>query len=89
MSNVTQNGEQLNYKTLEELNNLKVHQRMPTIVFLFILIPFGVVGNIVTILVYGLKYRPSTFRVYILTLAIVDLLSCFIGMPVELADNFL
>lgn len=62
---------------------------MPTIVFLFILIPFGVVGNIVTILVYGLKYRPSTFRVYILTLAIVDLLSCFIGMPVELADNLL
>lgn len=62
---------------------------MPTIVFLFILIPFGVVGNIVTILVYGLKYRPSTFRVYLLTLAIVDLLSCFIGMPVELVDNLL
>lgn len=62
---------------------------MPTIVFLFILLPFGVVGNIVTILVYGLKYRPSTFRVYLLTLAIVDLLSCFIGMPVELVDNLL
>ncbi|XP_052684474.1 delta-type opioid receptor-like [Crassostrea angulata] len=89
MLNVTENGEQLNYTTLEELNNLKVHQRMPTIVFLFILIPFGVIGNIVTILVYGLKYRPSTFRVYLLTLAIVDLLSCCIGIPVELADNLL
>lgn len=60
---------------------------MPTIVFLCILIAFGVIGNIVVLVVYGLRYRPSTFRSYILTLAVIDLLSCLIAMPVELVDN--
>lgn len=75
------------FETLDELNDKKARQRMPTIVFLCILIAFGVIGNIVVLVVYGLRYRPSTFRSYILTLAVIDLLSCLIAMPVELVDN--
>lgn len=75
------------FKTLEEQNELKARQRLPTIIFLCILIAFGIIGNITVLVVYSLKYRSSTFRTYILTLAIIDLLSCLIAMPVELVDN--
>jgi uncharacterized membrane protein YsdA (DUF1294 family) len=75
------------FKTLEELNASKARQRLPTIVFLGILIAFGIIGNIAVLVIYRLKYRPSTFRTYILALAVIDLLSCLIAMPVELVDN--
>ncbi|XP_061191987.1 neuromedin-U receptor 2-like [Saccostrea echinata] len=76
-----------NFKTLEEFNDEKARQRLPTIIFLCILIAFGIIGNMVVLVVYTLRYRSSTFRTYILTLAAVDLLSCLIAMPVELVDN--
>ncbi|XP_062589522.1 neuropeptide FF receptor 1-like [Saccostrea cucullata] len=79
--------QQANSKTLEEFNDEKARQRLPTIIFLCILIAFGIIGNMVVLVVYTLRYRSSTFRTYILTLAVVDLLSCLIAMPVELVDN--
>ena len=77
------------FKTLEQLNNERATQRLPTILFLCILIVTGVIGNSIVLLVYGLKYSPSTFRVYILSLAVIDLLSCTIAIPLELVDNLL
>ena len=74
-------------KTLEELNNEKAHHLIPTVVFLSILIAVGITGNIMVLVAYSRKYRPSTFRTFILTLAVVDLSSCLIGMPMELVDN--
>lgn len=57
------------------------------IVFLFIFIFFGVIGNIVIIFVYGFKYCFFIFRVYFFILVIVDFLFCCIGILVELVDN--
>ena len=76
-----------NFKTLKELDDVKAHQRLPTVVFLSILIVVGIIGNIVVLFAYSRKYRPSTFRTFILSLAVVDLSSCLIGMPMELVDN--
>ena len=75
------------FKSLEELDADKVQQRLPTIVFLSILIVFGIMGNVVVLIVYCRKYRSSTFRTFILTLAVADLSSCLIGMPMELVDQ--
>ncbi|XP_062589526.1 C3a anaphylatoxin chemotactic receptor-like [Saccostrea cucullata] len=75
------------FQTLEEINASKAEQRLPTVIFLTILIIIGVIGNTVVIIVYSLKYPPSTFRLYILTLAVIDLLSCIFAMPVEVVDN--
>jgi hypothetical protein len=75
------------FKTLEELNDNKARHRLPTVIFLSILIPLGIIGNSTILAVYSRKYRPSTFRTFILTLAVLDLLSCLIGMPFELVDN--
>jgi uncharacterized membrane protein YsdA (DUF1294 family) len=72
---------------LEEVNTTKAEQRLPTVIFLIILMIIGLVGNTVVIVVYSVKYPPSTFRLYILTLAVTDLLSCLIPMPLEVVDN--
>ncbi|XP_048761479.1 C3a anaphylatoxin chemotactic receptor-like [Ostrea edulis] len=75
------------YQTLEEINASTAEQRLPTVIFLVILITVGLIGNTVVIVAYSLKYPPSTFRLYILTLAVLDLLSCLIPMPLEVVDN--
>nr|XP_022315441.1 neuromedin-U receptor 2-like [Crassostrea virginica] len=85
--NTTNSSAFQNVKTLEELNNEKAHQRLPAVVFLSILIVVGITGNIIVLVAYSRKYRLSTFRTFILTLAVVDLSSCLIGMPMELVDN--
>lgn len=89
MMNFTDTSPILNssFKTLEELNDEKARHRLPTVVFLSILIPLGITGNSIVLAVYSQKYRSSTFRTYILTLAVLDLLSCLIGMPFEVVDN--
>ncbi|XP_048764305.2 C3a anaphylatoxin chemotactic receptor-like [Ostrea edulis] len=75
------------YQTLEEVNASKAEQRLPTVIFLVFLIIVGLIGNTVVIVAYSLKYPPSTFRLYILTLAVLDFLSCLIPMPLEVVDN--
>ncbi|KAK3089611.1 hypothetical protein FSP39_005023 [Pinctada imbricata] len=75
------------YLTLQERNDSIASQRLPTIIFLGILVALGIIGNVTVLLVYGLRYRPTTFRLYILSLAVIDLLSCCIAIPLEMADN--
>lgn len=87
MNNTTAVTSMENFRTLEELNASKAEQRLPTVIFLIIIIIIGVIGNTVVIVVYSSKYPPSTFRLYILTLAVIDLLSCLIPMPLEVVDN--
>ncbi|XP_062582373.1 rhodopsin, GQ-coupled-like [Saccostrea cucullata] len=75
------------YSTLEEINASKAQQRLPTVIFLTLLMIIGVIGNTLVIVVYSRKYPPSMFRLYILSLAIIDLLSGVFAMPVEIVDN--
>ncbi|XP_062582376.1 C3a anaphylatoxin chemotactic receptor-like [Saccostrea cucullata] len=82
------NGE-ANYKSREEQNYDAAYQRMPTVIFLGILIFVGVIGNIIVLVVYIRKYPSTTFKFYILALAVIDLLTCSISMPFEIADNVL
>lgn len=79
----------LNFRSREEQNHDAAHQRLPTVIFLGILIVVGVIGNIIVLVVYTKKYPSTTFKFYILSLAIIDLLTCCISMPFEIADNVL
>ncbi|XP_048764291.1 trace amine-associated receptor 1-like [Ostrea edulis] len=79
----------VNFKSRDEQNQDAAYQRMPTVIFLGLLIFVGVVGNIIVLVVYTLKYPSTTFKFYILALAVIDLLTCCISMPFEIADNVL
>lgn len=75
------------FQSLEELNSSEAEQRLPNVIFLIIIIIIGVLGNTVVIVVYSSKCPPSTFLLYILTLAVIDLPSCLMPMPLDVVDN--
>lgn len=73
---------------LWEKNREKAALLMPVIIFLAILIVIGVLGNSLVCYVYGSKSRKSCTDCYIFSLAILDLISCCFGIPVEIADLY-
>ncbi|KAH3713896.1 hypothetical protein DPMN_073697 [Dreissena polymorpha] len=67
--------------TLAELNNSLVDLHIPSIIYVAILMVVGVLGNILVVYIYTIKYSPSTYRSFILWLGWIDLIACTVGMP--------
>ncbi|KAK3588844.1 hypothetical protein CHS0354_035982 [Potamilus streckersoni] len=66
---------------LEDLNDEKMLENIGGIIFVSFLMIVGFGGNSTAIFVYLRKYRPSTHRTFIVSLAIVDLATCCVPMP--------
>lgn len=66
--------------TIEELNDELVTLHIPTIVFISVLMLFGVFGNILVLCIY-VNYKASTYKSFIVWLACMDLLACLVGKP--------
>lgn len=73
---------------LQRLNNEKVITLLPVIILVILMMIMGIVGNILVCIVYIFKIRRAPSHYFILYLAILDLVSCCIGMPSELSDLF-
>ncbi|WAR17303.1 CCH2R-like protein, partial [Mya arenaria] len=71
---------------LWDLNNKKAILFIPAIAFLGLLMILGTIGNILVLYFYGHKSKPSPSTSFIFTLAVFDILSCVVGMPMEIAD---
>ncbi|XP_046550676.1 orexin receptor type 2-like [Haliotis rubra] len=71
---------------LQRLNDAKAFLYIPVIVFLIILVVVGTFGNILVCCVYWSKPYKASSHYFILSLAILDLFSCVIGIPTEIAD---
>ncbi|XP_060071696.1 C3a anaphylatoxin chemotactic receptor-like [Ylistrum balloti] len=74
--------------TLQEISHHESKQRLPTVVYLCVLIVLGILGNSVVLFVYIFRYSRSDLRLYILCLAVLDMLACCVSMPAELVDNY-
>lgn len=74
------------YYLLLKLNNQKALRDLPVIMFLVILMVVGISGNIVVCIIYSKAKKKSTSDLFILNLAVLDLLSCTFGIPLEIAD---
>ncbi|XP_052081115.1 alpha-2C adrenergic receptor-like [Mytilus californianus] len=72
---------------LEILNSAEAIRRLPVIMFILILIIIGVFGNLHVFYIYITKFGSSTYRMFVLSLASVDILSCCMSMPFEMADE--
>ncbi|KAL3887980.1 hypothetical protein ACJMK2_000365 [Sinanodonta woodiana] len=59
---------------------------IPAMVFIGVLMLTGVIGNIAVCYFYGCKTKTTPTSCFILGLAIFDLLSCTISMPMEILD---
>ena len=73
-------------ETLEELNFRYAESLLPFAVILGLFCFIGIVGNSVVILVFSFskEYRNTNFKVFVLSIAAVDLMSCFTLMPAEI-----
>lgn len=75
--------------TLEELNQIEVQRRLAPMIYLGILIVIGVPGNLTVLFVYLLKFDSSTYRTFIVALALIDLVGSAVCMPFEIIEmNF-
>lgn len=81
MVNLTKNDD-----LLEELNDEKALLLIPAIIYVAILMFVGVIGNILVCVFYGCKTKHTTNTFFIIVLAIFDLISCVITMPIEIVD---
>ncbi|XP_052092306.1 neuropeptide S receptor-like [Mytilus californianus] len=73
-------------KGLEELNNEEAKQYIGGIIFVTIIMIIGVIGNLHVLFVYTFRMKPSNHRIFILSLAVLDMITCIIGMPFIIVD---
>ncbi|XP_041361737.1 cholecystokinin receptor type A-like [Gigantopelta aegis] len=71
---------------LQSLNDELALMMLPAIMFLAAILVVGFVGNIIVCYIYLAKFKVSTTRCFIVTLALFDLLTCCVGIPGELVD---
>lgn len=81
VNNVNISAEDNKDVQLEDINNEKILENIGGIIFVSLLMIVGFGGNSIAIFVYLRKYRPSTHRTFIVSLAIVDLATCCVPMP--------
>ncbi|KAL3858400.1 hypothetical protein ACJMK2_012991 [Sinanodonta woodiana] len=70
---------------LHIINDKKALENIAAIVFISLLMIVGIPGNITALLVYLRKFKPSTYRTFVVCLAVLDLAACCISMPFILA----
>lgn len=73
-------------KLLRELNDRNALRFLPVIIYMSLLMLVGIFGNLMVLIVYLRKRLKCSSDFFILNLAFLDLLTCLIGVPVEIVD---
>lgn len=71
--------------SIAKLNEDEFVILVPSFILIVASLLIGLPGNILTICVYKTKMRRTASRIFILALAICDLINCVITMPVEIS----
>ncbi|XP_021344393.1 alpha-2B adrenergic receptor-like [Mizuhopecten yessoensis] len=71
---------------LQEINDSYVSILLPVIIVIGVLMVLGLCGNPLVIYFYGCRMKTTASYMFIVTLAIFDLLSCVISLPMEISD---
>ncbi|XP_060569516.1 orexin receptor type 2-like [Ruditapes philippinarum] len=69
-----------------QLNATELLKYLPVTIILLIIMCVGIAGNILVIYIYKSKFKRSSARVYILSLAFADLTVCIFGIPYHVLD---
>ena len=77
------------FEGLEDLNNRYAKAFIPFVVVLAVLSFVGILGNILVLLVFcfSQQYKYTNFKIFVICLALLDLLSCITIMPAEMAKS--
>ena len=71
-------------EALETLNDKIFATYLPAIVYTAVLMMVGTPGNIIVIYIYHFKWRRCTSRMFIIYLAVLDLINCISTLPMEI-----
>ncbi|XP_076093462.1 putative G-protein coupled receptor 34 [Mytilus galloprovincialis] len=71
---------------LEELNHEEAKQYVGGVIFVTIIMIIGIIGNLHVLFIYTLRMKPSNHRIFILSLAVLDMITCIVGMPFIIVD---
>ncbi|KAK6960203.1 hypothetical protein BgiMline_035394 [Biomphalaria glabrata] len=69
---------------LRDISQQKAKLLAPAIAYTVVLMIVGTIGNPIAIYIYGWKWKNTTTRVFLLCLAVLDLINCVITMPTEI-----
>lgn len=72
--------------TANDYNESTFYIRIPTVIYLSLLIPIGILGNASILYIFGSRLKKSNVQFFIIILAIIDMFSSTIGMPLELIE---
>ncbi|XP_063406309.1 cholecystokinin receptor type A-like [Mytilus trossulus] len=83
----TSNLDEENIKRLLKIENaFEAEALTPITVYLILLMITGVIGNTIVLYIYKFRFKRSTPRIFILSLAAFDLITCILGMPYHILD---
>ena len=71
--------------TSEQLRREELERLIPLIVYLSLISICGTLGNCLVCHVYKTKYGPSNCRLFVICLSAIDLFSCVLVIPFEIA----
>ena len=71
-------------EALEALNDKIFATYLPAIIYTAVLMMVGTPGNIIVIFIYHFKWRRCTSRMFIIYLAVLDLINCISTLPMEI-----
>ncbi|XP_033727068.1 orexin receptor type 2-like isoform X2 [Pecten maximus] len=74
--------------TLEDLNSQLVRRNIGGICLLSVFVVIGLIGNIHVLYIYLRQFRTSNYKVYVLYLAIMDVINCTVVAPLVITYLF-
>lgn len=80
------NATNFTYADLEAANDERARTLIPAMVVLGLLMVIGIVGNSLVCYVFCCRLKSGTQNFLIVGLAVLDLLSCLLAIPNEIAD---
>ena len=75
----------MDYNILLARNDEMAQTLLPVVVYISILMTLGTLGNIVVCYIYFFRWKAKTVKYFIGCLALMDLITCVICMPIEIA----
>lgn len=76
-------------KTIDELTSEALITRIPVRVFIGMIAILGIIGNCHVLFLYYARFKKTTYRCFVLSLAVIDLIGCCVSMPFEIVDESL
>ena len=67
------------------LSEVSFKNRVPVVAYLITVTVLGFIGNMLVLFVYGLKFKPSATQVFVLAMAVWDLMTCIVSLPLQIA----